>query len=252
MSNVVVVDIGNTSTSIALARGGRITRFSYHPSVWPDRKAVRSVIKTAIGKIGIGGSVLCSVVPRWNRVWLSELNSAVGAKPLFVNCDLKLGIKISYPKPKTIGADRLANACGALIKYGAPVIVVDFGTAVTFDVVSAKDGYIGGVIAPGLPLMTDYLYEKTALLPRIGMAGHYGKIGKNTAEAMRIGAKVGYHGMVREITRYLKQGLGLQKATLCATGGYAKWALEGLDIPFVIDPHLTLFGLSRIYDLNCR
>jgi type III pantothenate kinase len=190
------------------------------------------------------------VVPRLNGVWAAQLRKTAGVPPLIVSHRLNLGVKVNYPKPSTIGADRLANACAAVDRYGAPVIVADFGTAVTFDVVSADGAYIGGVIAPGLPLMTDYLYERTALLPWIRLKGAFGHVGRSTVEAMRIGAKIGYSGMVREIVKYLQKGLGPTRFRLCATGGFAEWALEGLDMPFAIDPDLTLYGLSRIFDLN--
>jgi type III pantothenate kinase len=217
-----------------------------------DKRAVAVLIRRTIGKHHVDGSVLCSVVPKHNRIWLSQLRKVAGGKTMLVNHKLKLGVGISYPKPGTIGADRLANACGAVHKYGAPVIVADFGTALTFDVVIASKHYIGGVIAPGLPLMTDYLAERTALLPRIDLVGRHGKIGRNTEEAMRIGANIGYRGIVREVTLFLQRGLGMKKAVLCATGGYARWALRGLDMPFKIDQNLTLYGLNLLFDLNYR
>ena len=150
----------------------------------------------------------------------------------------------------TIGADRLANSAGAVARYGAPVIVADFGTGLNFDIVNAKKAYIGGVIAPGLPLMTDYLAERAALLPQIKLRGRIGVVGRSTAGAMRIGAKIGYRGMVREITNHLLQQPELRGATLCATGGFSEWALDGLDMPFHVDKDLTLFGLLKIWDHN--
>ena len=166
-----------------------------------------------------------------------------------VSHKLELGVKVDYPKPASIGADRLANACAAADRYGVPVIVADFGTAVTFDIVSAEGAYVGGVIAPGLPLMTEYLYERTALLPMIHLKGPHGIVGRSTTEAMRLGAKVGYRGMVHEIVAFLQRGFH-KRFKLCATGGFARWALEGINLPFKIDQDLTLYGLSRIYDLN--
>lgn len=250
MSCILVIDIGNTNTSVGLARGGKITRVSNVRGGLKDRSVIRQVIANLVHRRQINGSVLCSVVPSANRFWLSQLKHSIGAEPLIVSHRLKLGIGISYPRPSTIGADRLANACGAVSRYGAPVIVADFGTALTFDIVSKENAYIGGVIAPGLPLMTDYLAEKTALLPRIRLKGPYHQLGKSTVEAIRIGAKIGYRGMVREIVEYLKPGLGMKQVKLCATGGYARWVLEGLNMPFTFDPDLTLYGLSQIYELN--
>jgi len=249
-SYVVVVDIGNTSTSIALAHEGKLTCVSHVRGCLRDGRTVRALITDLNRNRRINGSVLCSVVPSANRIWILQLRKAFGSEPVAVSHKLRLGVRISYPSPATIGADRLANACGAVNRHGAPVIVADFGTALTFDIISRAGSYLGGVIAPGLPLMTDYLAEKTALLPRIQLKGPCGKIGKTTVEAMRIGAKAGYRGMVREIVGYLTKGLNLKRVKLCATGGYARWALDGIGMPFRFDPHLTLYGLGRIYELN--
>jgi type III pantothenate kinase len=169
---------------------------------------------------------------------------------IYVSAGVNIGVPITYPRPETIGADRLANACAAAHRYGAPVIVADFGTAVTFDVVEAKRGYVGGIIAPGLMLMFSYLAEKTALLPRIGPALVRGRIGRSTEQAMRLGAKWGYRGLVREILAEIKRKPALRSATVCATGGYARWCLKGSDLSIAVDPHLTLYGLARIYQLN--
>jgi type III pantothenate kinase len=246
----VVVDIGNTSTSAALAQNGRIRFMRFQKSrTLTTPAAVRRFIGPLARKRPLDGSVLSSVVPTMNRVWISELRRATGRRPIVVNHKLRLGVKIDYPKPATIGADRLANACAAADRYGVPVIVADFGTAVTFDIVSPKGAYVGGVIAPGLPLMTEYLYERTALLPMIHLKGPHGIVGRSTIEAMQLGAKVGYRGMVREIVAFLQAGFH-RRFKLCATGGFARWALEGLNLPFTIAPDLTLYGLSRIYDLN--
>jgi type III pantothenate kinase len=167
-----------------------------------------------------------------------------------VNHRLRLGVTIAYPHPATIGADRLANASAAAAFYGVPVIVADFGTALTFDIVSRRGAYIGGVIAPGLPLMTDYLAERTALLPHIALEGRLQRIGRSTVAAMRIGALVGYRGMVREIVAHIQRGMSERQVTLVATGGYAARALRGIGFPITIDPDLTLKGLIHIRSLN--
>jgi type III pantothenate kinase len=193
---------------------------------------------------------MASVVPSLNGVWQSCLTKVAGMRPLVVSDRVELGVSISYPAPETIGADRLANATAAAARYGAPVIVADFGTALTFDVVSAECAYVGGVIAPGLPLMTEYLAERTALLPEIELKGRCPSVGKSTEGAMRIGAHVGYRGIVREIVTYLESRLDMKGARLCATGGFAGWVLAGLDIPLAFDRNLTLFGIGRIHELN--
>lgn len=257
--SVIVVDIGNTSTAFALARAGRVGRVTRLPTHGPKRLAIRRRLAKLARGGRLRGAALCSVVPQRNRLWLEELRRLTGRPPLLVQHRLKLGVALKYPRPATIGADRLANACAAAARYGTPVIVADFGTALTFDIVSRERAYIGGIIAPGLPLMADYLAERTALLPRIslGLPGRRAgtgrrpsAIGKSTAQAMLIGARLGYTGMVREIFARLKLALREPRVRLCATGGYAAWALAGSDLRVPIDPELTLYGISRIYELN--
>ena len=262
---VIAVDIGNTSTTVGLARAGRmitgigrISGISRLPTRTACRKDVNAMLARLTRNRLIAGSILCSVVPQCNRLWLRELHAYGGRPPRVVHHRMNLGLRLMYPNPASIGADRLANACGAVHRYGSPVIVADFGTALTFDVV-ADNAYLGGIIVPGLPLMTDYLAEKTALLPCLRLDQYRGiprnlhampVIGKSTRQAMAIGARLGYIGMVREIFMRLRHTLKNPKIRLCATGGYASWALAESDLPVRIDPDLTLYGIARIYELN--
>jgi len=271
---VIVVDVGNTSTTLGLARAGRITGIGRISGIrrLPTRTARRAQISAALAGLTrarpVAGAVLCSVVPERNRLWLSELRACSARPPSVVHHRMNFGLRIAYPDPASIGADRLANACGAAQRYGSPVIVADFGTALTFDVVD-DNAYLGGIIVPGLPLMTDYLAEKTALLPHLRLECYHGiprnlrampVIGKSTRQAMAIGARLGYIGMVREIFTRLQRALSTfadppaggksPSVRLCATGGYAAWALAGCDLPVRIDPDLTLYGIARIYELN--
>ena len=155
-------------------------------------------------------------------------------------------LKLDYPKPATIGADRLCDAVAAVERYGAPAIVMDFGTALTAAVITGDKVWRGGVIAPGLPLMSDYLFERTAKLPKLEFSScRVPKIGRSTEEAMIFGARVGYRGMVREIVSELSDNFK-ENFKLVATGGYAKWALKGLDLEFTIDQNLTLYGVGLI------
>jgi len=150
---------------------------------------------------------------------------------------------IDYPRPDTIGADRLANALAARHRFGVPVVVVDFGTAVTFDVVDQHGNYVGGIIAPGLAAMTDYLHEKTALLPRIRIREVTRVIGRSTTEAMLVGAVHGYRGLVRGLLGELKRALHVRRLPVVATGGYAGLIAAGLPEIDAVDPLLTLEGL---------
>src|SRR5262249_43551929 len=153
------------------------------------------------------------------------------------------GIGIDYPKPATIGPDRLANALAVRTFFGAPALVVDFGTAVTFDVVNSAGNYVGGIIAPGLSAMTDYLHEKTALLPKIKIREPSAIIGKNTEQAMLIGAVHGYRGLIHGLIRELKSELCARKLPVVATGGYAEPISDGLPEITAVHPNLTLEGL---------
>ena len=153
------------------------------------------------------------------------------------------GLGIDYPKPNTIGPDRLANAVAARHHFGAPVVVVDFGTAVTFDVVDRAGNYAGGIIAPGLAAMTDYLHEKTALLPKIRIREVTAVVGKNTEQAMLVGAVHGYRGLVRELIAELKRELRARRLPVIATGGYASLMASKLPEISAVEPNLTLEGL---------
>jgi len=239
MNATLVIDIGNTSTSLAVARGLKLANIQRTPSAEPALN-LRAIPKKAM---------IASVKPGVNKRWERFLKAQGVADILWVNHTVNLGLPVSYPKPETIGADRLANACEAAATYGAPVVVCDFGTALTFDIVKKREGYVGGIICPGLPLMFDYLAEKTALLPHIKPIKTTHVVGKSTEDAMRIGAHLGYQGMVKEILAELKKELG-RGTKVCATGGFAKWVFEGWDHSVPVDPHLTLKGLARIALIN--
>ena len=170
---------------------------------------------------------------------------------IWLDWRLKLGVKIDYPKPQSIGADRLANAAAVTALYGCPAIVVDFGTAVTFDIVSERRAYIGGVIAPGLEAMTSFLYQRTALLPKLSLKEPRRAIGKSTIQAMLAGAVFGYRGLVREIlSRILGERFPRKKVYIIATGGYARLIARGLPEIGVVHPNLTLEGLRIVANLN--
>jgi type III pantothenate kinase len=157
---------------------------------------------------------------------------------------------VDYSSPETIGPDRLANAIAAKARYGAPVLVLDFGTAVTLDVVNRVGDYMGGVIAPGLSAMTDYLHEKTALLPKIHIRNVDRAIGRTTEEAMLIGAVRGYRGLIRELIVDVQKELGVKNLPAVATGGYAVLLAQGIAHITAVDPLLTLDGLRRFWSAS--
>ncbi|HEY5621392.1 MAG TPA: type III pantothenate kinase [Pontiella sp.] len=244
----LVIDIGNTSTSVGYCRKEKVSGVGRCPSRFSDPEEVVPLVT----RKPVDAVVVASVVPSLNARWKRVLKNAGLPVPVFVSHELNLGVPVNYPKPGNIGADRLANAAAAARLLGTPSIVCDFGTALTFDVLDGKQGYIGGIICPGLPLMFDYLAEKTALLPKVEPSRTKAVVGRSTVQAMQIGARLGYRGMVREILQSLKKDLGVRKLPVCCTGGYAGWIFRDWDVEAVIDPKLTLRGLGIIGELNCR
>ena len=193
------------------------------------------------------GVILSSVVPKLNY----EVESVFGKERILeVSNSVHIGCKIDYPDPRSIGADRLANVAAAVSLYGEPAVVVDFGTAVTFDVISSEKSYIGGVIAPGLTSMTDYMFDHTALLPRIDLDEPSSIIGKSTEDAMLSGAVIGYRGLVKEIISSIFKELEESSVQVIATGGYAQLISSGLKEINIVNDSLTLEGLRIIAGLN--
>src|SRR6266542_2202347 len=197
MTDYLLVDISNSYTKLAFAS---ITRLSA-PVRIATAKLSSGLVAGLLRRQKIRKIVVSSVVPEKNP---AILKGARKVDVIWLDSTLKLGLTIDYPKPKSIGADRLANAVAVTELYGFPAIVVDFGTAVTFDIVSGERKYIGGVIAPGLEAMTNFLYQRTALLPKISLKEPRSVVGKSTSEAMLSGAGIGYRGLVREILMRIK------------------------------------------------
>ena len=249
-SRILVMDIGNTSVTLGVYHREKVSKIRSVPGKSLSSAAKVEALQQLAGKPGVDGVAISSVVPLVDDAWAKAIRRAVKRDPLFVTYRLNLGIPITFPRPAQIGADRLAASRGAFHRYGAPVIVADFGTALTFDVVTRDEGYIGGVITAGLPLMFDYLSEKTAKLPHIKPGKISGSIGKSTREAMRIGAQVGYVGMVKEILGRIKRDLGSPRIPVVATGGYAGWVVNELKVNIPVERDLLLYGLGRIYELN--
>jgi type III pantothenate kinase len=190
---------------------------------------------------------LCSVVPKATPSVKAFVNGTFELECLELNPETLCGVGINYPEPQRIGPDRLANSVAARAKFGAPALVVDFGTAVTFDVVDKQGDYVGGIIAPGLAAMTEYLHEKTALLPRIEIREPKSTIGKSTEQAMLIGAVQGYRGLIRELIGELKKELKVKRLPVVATGGYAELIAAKLPEIDAIEPNLTLEGLRLVW-----
>jgi type III pantothenate kinase len=245
---LLLFDIGNTHTHIGLADNRRVTKQTDMPTRdWFGGNAARRARKFA-GSEKIEGAVLCSVVLRATPLAHKTIRALWKLSALELTPKTVRGVGIDYPKPGTIGADRLANAVAARRRFGAPVVVVDFGTAVTFDVVNTKGNYAGGIIAPGLAAMTDYLHEKTALLPKIKIREPGNVVGKSTEQAMLVGAVHGYRGLIRELVAKLKRELKTRNLPVVATGGYAGLMASKLPEISAVEPDLTLEGLRLTWE----
>jgi type III pantothenate kinase len=247
---ILLFDIGNTHTHLGLAGAARLAQQENIPTAAWFNGTAKRLLKKFVGKKQVSGSVLCSVVPRATPLVQRAVRSLWHWDALALTPRTVRGVGINYPRPDTIGPDRLANAVAVRQHYGAPAVVVDFGTAVTFDVVDAHGDYVGGIIAPGLAAMTDYLHEKTALLPKIRIHEVRAVIGKNTAQAMLIGAVQGYRGLIRELVAELKRELKCRRLPVVATGGYAKLMAARLPEITAVAPLLTLEGLRLVWQAH--
>lgn len=240
--DVLLVDISNSFVKLAIAKDGLIGRVHRLPTKTLSAAQIRDITRGHRLK----GTVAASVVPEKNR----EVDEACGGV-CWVGPDVELGVGIDYPSPRGIGPDRLANAAGCRAHYGIPAIVVDFGTAVTFDVLSAGGDYIGGVIAPGLNAMTEYLHDRTALLPLIRLSEPVSAVGRSTRGAMISGAVYGYRGLISEIIRQVrKEAFPRKRPKVIATGGDAELIAAGSAHFDAVDPLLTLRGLLIVAKLN--
>ncbi len=237
---ILLVDNSNTRTKFTLADDDQALCDTF----WiPTNEITRGTLTERLAGIGFEAALICSVVPEKRAILEEYLGSLVPIHRL--THESPLGLEIDYPNPASIGADRLANAVGVVARHGSPAVVIDFGTAVTFDVVSAAPAYCGGVIAPGLGAMTEYLGRRTALLPTFEMAEPPAAIGKSTAGAMQSGAVIGYRGLVKEILAEIRRELN-QKIHAVATGGDAALISRGVPEIETVDPDLTLHGLRIV------
>jgi len=244
---ILLFDIGNTNTHLGLADGRRVVKQADIPTELWLQGTPRNALLRFVGRARVAGAALCSVVPRTTPFVQHAIHHLWHLRGLELTPRTVAGVGIKYPRPLTIGPDRLANAVAVRHHYGAPAVVVDFGTAVTFDVVDRAGDYTGGIIAPGLAAMTDYLHEKTALLPRIRIREVRSVIGKSTQQAMLIGAVHGYRGLILGLIRELKRELAAPRLPVVATGGYAALIASKLSAITAVEPLLTLEGLRLVW-----
>ncbi len=252
---LLATDIGNTNVILGVFDGDKLKatwRIATGIHRMPDEYA--SLILDLFDRQGLAASevkdaVLCSVVPPLVAVFEEAFKRYLKVSPLVVEAGVKTGVRICMDNPREVGADRIVNAVAAHQLYGGSVIVIDFGTATTFDVVSEEGDYLGGAIAPGIAIATEALFTRTAALPRVDLTHPKRAIGRSTVAAMQSGIVFGYVGLIEGIVARIQQESGA-KANVVATGGYAELLARETPVIQVVNTDLTLIGLRLIYEMN--
>lgn len=252
---LLVVDVGNTHTVLGLYDAGtlighwRVVSSNYRTG--DELYILLSMLlqTTRINADQVSGCCVSSVVPQLNAAIQHVSRRTFGIEALMVEPGIKTGIVLQCDNPKEVGADRIANAAGALVDYTGPMIIIDFGTATTFDVVTARAEWQGGVIAPGVQLASDALFERCARLPRVDIVAPKNVIGRDTVTNIQAGLTYGYADMVDGLVVRISEEMN-DTPRVIATGGLAKTiARVGKRID-VVDHMLTLKGLRSIYERN--
>jgi type III pantothenate kinase len=252
---LLVVDIGNTNIALGLFKGNNLIQ---HWKIRTERDKtcdeygivlLNLLSLTHLDAESIKSVIISSVVPPLTPVFQELGQNLFKMKPLVVGPGLKTGMPILYENPQEVGADRVAASVAAFEKYGGPAIVVDFGTATTFDAVSAKGEYLGGSIAPGIQIAAEALYLKTAKLPRIEIKKPQHAIGRTTVTSMQSGLYFGYIGLVSNIIKEFSKELG-EDIKVVATGSFASQIYPDLELIEYLEPFLVLEGLRIIHDRN--
>ncbi len=250
---LLVIDVGNSNTSLGVYRGSELVshwRLTTNRARTVDEYGVHARNLFALAGLdfkAIDAIAIASVVPPLNYTLKTMAESYFHLTPLFVDHASNSGIKILYEPPSDVGADRIVDAVAAIHKYGAPCIVVDFGTATTFNAINAQGEYLGGVITPGIMISTDALFERTAKLPRVDIKRPQKVIGSSTTTAMQSGLYHGYVGLVDGVLRKMIDELG-DNPRVVATGGLAPLIATGSEFIELVDDTLTLDGLRLVYE----
>ncbi len=252
---LLVVDVGNTQTHFGTYSGDELLehwRFATVRTATADElgAVLRALLELrGIGLADLDGSIISSTVPQLEPEWIRMGRRYLGHDTLAVGPGLRTAMPIRIDNPRELGADRLVNAVAAFDRVGGPVIAVDFGTAVNYDVVSGQGEYLGGVIAPGVEISLDALTTRGAKLPKIDLLAPRSAIGKSTVEAIRSGIVYGFAAQVDGIVDRLVEEMG-QEADVIATGGLAERIVPFTTVIDEIDDDLTLKGLKLLYERN--
>jgi len=252
---LLAVDIGNTTIEVGAFQEKELIqhwKFRSEKEKTCDEYKVMLLNLFSISKIDVSsveGVIISSVVPPLTPVFRDLSQSLFRIKPFVVGPGLKTGIPILYENPLEVGADRVVGAVAAFAKYGGPCIVVDFGTATTFDAISADGEYLGGAIAPGIQISAEALYLRTAKLPRVEIAKPKRAIGRTTESSMHSGLYFGYIGLVSNIITEMSRELG-GDTTVIATGGYSTLIGGEIGVIAYSEPYLVLEGLRLLYEKN--
>ncbi len=253
---LLAIDSGNTNTTFAIFKDGAAIaewRSATNPNRTADEYAVWLIQLMALKNIAPGdieGAIIANVVPKTEFSLITLCRRYFDCDPLRVGSDaVKLGIEVRIDNPREVGADRLVNVVGANGRYAPPLILIDFGTATTFDIVDEGGNYAGGIIAPGINLSLEALDAAAARLPRIRITRPRTVIGKSTVPAMESGVYWGYIGLIESLVTRTKAEFG-KPMTVIATGGLAPLFDEATDAIDYVDPDMTMRGLMEIYRLN--
>jgi len=251
----LAIDIGNTNVTLGIFEGEKLRctwRLETDIHRMPDEYAstmLNLMIFQRIKVTDIKEIALCSTVAPLIPIFTELLKNYLNITPLIVGPGVKTGTRIRMDNPREVGSDRIVNTVAGFRLYGGPTIVVDLGTATTFDTISKEGDFIGGAIAPGPMTAAEALFSRTAALPRIQFVHPQKAIGTNTITAMQSGIMFGYTGLVEGIVARIEKELG-EKATVVATGGYGSIFAKETNIFNVVNPDITLIGLRMIYQMN--
>jgi type III pantothenate kinase len=248
---LLIADIGNTNITLGLFEGDNyINEFRIPSDKDLSGEEYEILLKSLFKDFNITGCVIASVVEELNYKFKHAIDKVFNLNSIFVDCNINLGIKIKTDTPAEVGADRIANAVASKNLYKGAVIVIDFGTATTFDIINSKGEFLGGVIAPGINTQIKSLNIATSKLPKIEVSISSSAIGHNTTDAILSGVIRGTASMVDGLVNQCEKELG-EKATIVATGGYCGLIANYLSRPFDdVNRNLTLLGLKKIYEMN--